>query len=94
MLSPHFPEIAEVLHIENNLSNTAWSMVLTLLIDGLEQHTYGRIRADLEQNGMPIDPLDLQIAAIALTRHLTHVSHIIREFSRIPHLQLKDWETA
>lgn len=56
--------------------------------------TYGKIRAELEQVGMPIGPLDLQIAAIALAHQLTLVTHNIREFSRIPQLRLEDWETA
>lgn len=66
----------------------------SLPFDDFAAATYGRIRADLEQNGMPIGPLDLQIAAIALTHHLTLVTHNSREFSRIPHLQLEDWETV
>jgi tRNA(fMet)-specific endonuclease VapC len=64
----------------------------SLSFDDFAANTYGRIRADLEQNGIPIGPLDMQIAAIALTHHLTLVTHNIREFSRIPHLQLEDWE--
>lgn len=67
---------------------------VSLSFDDSAANTYGRIRADLEQAGTPIGPLDLQIAAIALTHHLTLVTHNIREFSRIPHLQLEDWETA
>lgn len=67
---------------------------VSLPFDDFAANTYGRIRADLEQAGTPIGPLDLQIAAIALTHHLILVTHNIREFSRIPHLQLEDWEIA
>ncbi len=35
---------------------------------------------------------DLQIAAIALAHNLILVTHNTREFSRIPELQLEDWE--
>lgn len=54
--------------------------------------TYGRIRAELERLGMPIGPLDLQIAAIAVTYQLILVTHNTREFSRIEGLNLEDWE--
>jgi tRNA(fMet)-specific endonuclease VapC len=35
---------------------------------------------------------DLQIAAIALANNLILVTHNTKEFSRIPQLQLEDWE--
>ncbi len=66
----------------------------TLAFDDFAANTYGRIRAHLEQEGTPIGPLDLQIAAIVLTHNLTLVTHNTREFSRIPHLQLEDWEIS
>jgi tRNA(fMet)-specific endonuclease VapC len=66
----------------------------SLSFDDMAAKTYGKIRAELEQVGMPIGPLDLQIAAIALAHQLTLVTHNIREFSRIPQLRLEDWETA
>jgi len=64
----------------------------SLPFDDTAAKTYGKIRAELEQVGTPIGPLDLQIAAIALTHQLTLVTHNTREFSRIPQLQLEDWE--
>ncbi|MBL8132078.1 MAG: type II toxin-antitoxin system VapC family toxin [Anaerolineae bacterium] len=66
----------------------------SLPFDDAAANTYGRIRAELEQSGTPIGPLDLQIAAIALAHQLTLVTHNTREFGRIPHLQLEDWETV
>jgi tRNA(fMet)-specific endonuclease VapC len=65
----------------------------TLPFDDLAADTYGRIRAQLEQAGTPIGPLDTQIAAIALAHGLTLVTHNTREFSRVPGLLLEDWET-
>jgi tRNA(fMet)-specific endonuclease VapC len=53
---------------------------------------FGRIRADLQRQGKPIGPYDLQIAAIALAHGLTLVTHNTREFSRIEGLSLADWE--
>ncbi|MFZ4558089.1 MAG: type II toxin-antitoxin system VapC family toxin, partial [Pseudanabaena sp.] len=40
----------------------------------------------------PIGAYDLQIAAIALANNLILVTHNTKEFSRIPQLQLEDWE--
>lgn len=51
-----------------------------------------RIRRQLERGGISIGPHDLQIAAIAVYHKLTLVTHNTREFSRIPGLDLVDWE--
>ncbi len=39
-----------------------------------------------------IGPYDLQIASIAIANGGTLVTHNTREFSRIPGLNLEDWE--
>ena len=51
----------------------------------------GEIRAELKAAGTPIGVYDLFIAAQALTRNLTLVTHNTSEFSRIPGLKLVDW---
>ncbi len=53
---------------------------------------FGQVRAQLADQGTPIGAYDLQIAAIALANNLRLVTHNTREFSRIPKLQLEDWE--
>lgn len=53
---------------------------------------FGEIRAALARQGQPIGPYDLQIAAIALAHGLILVTHNTREFSRVPGLQLEDWQ--
>lgn len=53
---------------------------------------YGVIRATLEKRGTPIGSNDLFIAAIALSRDLTLVTHNLREFERVDGLKLEDWE--
>lgn len=53
---------------------------------------YGIIRARLERAGKSIGPNDLLIAAIAIVRSATLVTHNTREFSRIEELDLEDWE--
>lgn len=52
----------------------------------------GFVRAQLNQQGTPIGPHDVLIAATALSQQLTLVTHNTREFSRIKQLKLEDWE--
>jgi tRNA(fMet)-specific endonuclease VapC len=59
-----------------------------------EARLAGKVRAELELAGTPIGPLDLLIAAIALSHGATLVSRNTREFGRIEHLRLVDWFDA
>ena len=52
---------------------------------------YGEIRASLESKGQMIGPLDMLIAAHALSLDLTIISNNIKEFSRIPNLKCENW---
>ncbi|MBN8220360.1 MAG: type II toxin-antitoxin system VapC family toxin [Spirochaetes bacterium] len=52
----------------------------------------GEIRATLEKAGTPIGPYDLLIAATAVTHETLLVTHNVKEFSRVPGIQLEDWE--
>lgn len=52
-----------------------------------------RIRAHLEPQGTPIGPMDTLIAATALARNVTLVTHNTTEFQRVPDLALTDWYT-
>ncbi|MCB9457010.1 MAG: type II toxin-antitoxin system VapC family toxin [Anaerolineaceae bacterium] len=72
--------------------NLFLSPFTSLPFDDLAANQYGQIRADLEQSGNVIGPLDLMIAAIAKSQGLILVTHNTREFSRILGLQLEDWE--
>lgn len=54
------------------------------------QH-YGSIRVSLEKIGKPIGVNDLHIAAHARSEGLTLVSNNLREFERVPALQLENW---
>jgi len=62
-----------------------------LEFDSDDAVTCAKIRADLEAKGSPIGPYDLQIAAQALRRKLTLVTHDTAEFKRIAGLKLADW---
>jgi len=54
---------------------------------------YGRIRADLERRGRPIGPLDMLIAAHALSLGAILVTNNTREFRRVPGLAVENWAT-
>ena len=56
-----------------------------------DAENFGLIRAYLEKKGIPIGPYDLEIAAQAMTRDLTVVTHNYDEFSRIPWIRVEDW---
>ena len=52
---------------------------------------YGRIRAFLQKRGTPIGPLDTLIAAHAKSEDMTLVTNNVREFMRVPDLNIENW---
>lgn len=52
---------------------------------------YGPLRQALQAGGQPIGPLDMLIAAHALSAGCTLVTHNVREFSRVRDLAVEDW---
>ena len=52
---------------------------------------YGEIRAYLQSRGTPIGPLDMLIAAHARVEGMTLVTNNMREFERVPELDLENW---
>jgi len=52
---------------------------------------YGTVRATLEQQGTPIGALDMLIAAHALSLKLTLITNNVKEFTRVPNLQVANW---
>lgn len=65
---------------------------VSLPFDDRAADAYGVIRAQLEAKGTPIGPNDLMIAAIAAANDLILVTNNTREFSRVPGLQIVDWQ--
>ena len=59
----------------------------------VDQH-YAVIRHALESAGTPIGPNDMLIAAHALATGATLVTDNVREFSRVPNLQIENWLAA
>ncbi len=52
---------------------------------------YGKIRAELEKKGTIIGPLDMLIAAHAISLNVVLVTNNEREFVRVPGLKIENW---
>ena len=52
---------------------------------------YGEIRSYLHSHGMPIGPLDMLIAGHARAENLVLVTNNVREFERVPELEIENW---
>jgi tRNA(fMet)-specific endonuclease VapC len=55
---------------------------------------YGSIRSSLEARGTPIGPMDLLIAAQAMSHGLILVTNNEREFGRVDGLGIENWTTG
>jgi tRNA(fMet)-specific endonuclease VapC len=53
--------------------------------------SYGKIRAELERQGIVIGSMDMLIASQAISLGLILVTNNVRELSRIPELVLENW---
>ena len=62
-----------------------------LTYDQMAARVYGDIRFQLENLGQPIGPLDLLIAAHAISRDLVLISNNEGEFKRIKRLKVENW---
>ena len=52
---------------------------------------YGAIRTHLQSKGTPIGPLDMLIAAHARAEDMVLVTNNVREFERVPKLEVENW---
>lgn len=62
-----------------------------VLFDKEATTCYGKIRTFLEKQGVIIGPLDMMIAAHALSLDAILVTNNIKEFARVPNLKLENW---
>ena len=79
--------------LTNRVEQLLASLTVLPLDEPADQH-YADIRVALESAGTPIGNHDLLIAAHARSRGMTLVTHNMREFERVPGLQVEDWLTA
>ncbi len=63
----------------------------TASLDPPADRIYGDLRADLTRRGQPIGRNDLWIAAHALLDESVLVTDNVREFSRVPKLEVENW---
>lgn len=52
---------------------------------------YGEIHSYLQGKGTPIGPLDMLIAAHARAENMILVTNNVREFERVPNLEIENW---
>lgn len=52
---------------------------------------YGAIRTHLQNRGTPIGSLDMLIAAHAKAENMILVTNNVREFERVPDLEIENW---
>lgn len=77
---------------ENEVTMRRFIGSFTVLpFEGEDARHAGDIRALLKKAGSPIGPLDTLIAGQARARGLILVSNNLREFSRVPGLDVVDW---
>ncbi len=77
---------------ENQLALTEFLAPLEVLdFPSAAAITFGEIRSRLKRAGTPIGSYDLLIAAHALEQGLTLVTNNLKEFKRVPGLELENW---
>ena len=74
-----------------NLETVLLPAVNIIGFDTKAAYVCGRIRAELEKRGTPLDLADLEIAAIAIANNLILVTNNVRHFERVPLLQYENW---
>jgi len=62
-----------------------------LTYDQTAAKVYGDIRFQLEKRGQPIGPLDLLIAAHAISQDMVLITNNEKEFRRIKKLKIDNW---
>lgn len=77
---------------KNQAALEAFTLPLTVAnFDEPATQYYGKLRATLEKQGIPIGPLDTMIAAHALSLNVSLVTNNTKEFSRVVGLNLLNW---
>jgi tRNA(fMet)-specific endonuclease VapC len=67
------------------------SVFNVLDFDAEDAISYGKLRSRLKRTGKLIGPLDMLLAAQALSKDLVFVTNNASEFERVEGLQVEDW---
>jgi tRNA(fMet)-specific endonuclease VapC len=80
-------------HIDQNrIALLEFLVPFTILdFDQSAAAVYGSVRASLQREGTPIGPMDLLLAAQALSQQTILVTNNVREFRRVAGLQIENW---
>ena len=62
-----------------------------LCFDDMDAIPYGKLKAKLKKDGNIIGPIDMLLAAQALSKDLIFVTNNTKEFTRIDNLKLENW---
>ena len=73
--------------VERNLADIE---AMAARLEVLPYH-FGQIRSALYRMGQPIGPYDMMIAGHARSTGLILVTNNVKEFGRVPGLQIEDW---
>lgn len=68
-------------------------LIQVLAFEASAAHRTGELRQHLREQGTPIGHMDLLIAGHALSVGATVVTNNLREFGRVPGLEVEDWLT-
>ena len=66
-------------------------LLVILPFEARDVPSYGIVRADLQSRGLTIGPMDTLIASHAVSRGLKVATNNLKEFSRVPNLDVEDW---
>ncbi len=84
--------VAKSASAKNSAALQAFLLPLNVVeYDTAAAMAYGDIRASLEKQGKTIGPLDMLIAASALSRKLVLVTNNEKEFRRVAKLTVENW---
>ena len=76
--------------LEERIGQLLDNLPVLALEPEVDEH-YGRLRAGLEEKGMPIGANDMLIAAHALSLDAVLVTDNVREFRRVKGLRVENW---
>lgn len=74
-----------------NLEDILLPSVNVVGFDTKAAYACGRLRAELESNGTPLDLADLEIAAIAIAGEFVLVTGNTKHFGKITELSVENW---
>jgi len=77
---------------ENRISLLKYLSIFNILpFDDKDAIPYGKLKTKLRKEGQIIGPIDMLLAAQALSKDLIFVTNNTKEFRRIENLKLENW---